>query len=262
MQETVATSTADQPQLCALAAQLAHLKQQAPAYHPPRLRFIESLLQRAGETRQAVAQRLAAKAQRALATYQQEWSSAKAAAAAQLQTIQTQQPACFGQAQQHFEQGNFAALQRPSTGQNSPASPLRALIKSLAADTDTDDNASLPPPSLDILMAQQEAAIVAAEGGQESAAMATLAPVSDLPQAQSKNVNPPLKANLRYQHGQRQQQLNHFMATVLAAKPTNPGPLNPERLAIELLREMHALSPAYMQHCLLHFETLLWLGDI
>ena len=44
--------------------------------------------------------------------------------------------------------------------------------------------------------------------------------------------------------------------------PQNAGPLNPQRLMIETLARMGALSPHYLRRFLAHAQALLWLEQV
>ena len=245
-----------------LSSQLQQLKcQNDDRYDPARFRFIESLLERSNRQNSRVRQRLENKVQAEIKAYQVSLAAAKAKFEAQFVDMKTQFPEAFEQAQIYFEQGDFHRLSRHLNQYTSrhqvtyqSISSLAELTNSLANDQAQEygNNTQGSPPILNELMLQQERKVLQATGTEckiDPGATASVAVPSPKP----------LKANLRYQHRQRQQQVNHFMNSVMAAKPSNPGPLNPERLAIELLREMYALSPEYFKHCLSNFETLLWL---
>ena len=70
---------------------------------------------------------------------------------------------------------------------------------------------------------------------------------------------PRLKAGVAYQQFQHQQRVDHFIDSAFNETPENPGPLNPEILAIKLLRQINDLSPAYISRYVGYFETLQWL---
>ena len=44
-----------------------------------------------------------------------------------------------------------------------------------------------------------------------------------------------------------------------ARAPQNAGPLNPQRLVLDILAHMGELSPHYLRRFLAHTESLLWL---
>ena len=47
-----------------------------------------------------------------------------------------------------------------------------------------------------------------------------------------------------------------------ARAPQNAGPLNPQRLMLDTLARMGALSPHYLRRFLAHAQTLLWLEQV
>jgi hypothetical protein len=60
------------------------------------------------------------------------------------------------------------------------------------------------------------------------------------------------------------QSMKHFnidqvIARAINQGPENPGPLNPQMLAIKSLTQMRDLSPMYLRRFAAQIETLLWL---
>lgn len=78
---------------------------------------------------------------------------------------------------------------------------------------------------------------------------------------QSATPLPRLKAGLAYQQFQHQQRIDHFIDSAFNETPENPGPLNPEILAIKLLKQINDLSPTYISRYVSYFETLQWLAQ-
>lgn len=75
------------------------------------------------------------------------------------------------------------------------------------------------------------------------------------------SVLPALKSSAAYHRLQHQQRIDQFMDAALNAKPENPGPLNPETLAIRLLTQINDVSPEYISHYVTYFDTLQWLHN-
>ncbi|MFT7387724.1 MAG: hypothetical protein ACI8VC_000965 [Candidatus Endobugula sp.] len=69
------------------------------------------------------------------------------------------------------------------------------------------------------------------------------------------------KSSVAYQKFQHQKRIDHFIDNALNETPENPGPLNPEILAIRLLQQINNLSPEYISRYVGYFETLQWLAQ-
>ncbi len=69
-----------------------------------------------------------------------------------------------------------------------------------------------------------------------------------------------LKSSQVYQQFQEKKRVDNFIDIAFNETPENPGPLNPEILAIRLLKEINSLSPEYMSRYAGYFETLQWLN--
>jgi len=53
--------------------------------------------------------------------------------------------------------------------------------------------------------------------------------------------------------------IDKIIARAINEGPENPGPLNPQMLAIKSLINMRDLSPSYLRRFASYIETLLWL---
>jgi hypothetical protein len=68
-----------------------------------------------------------------------------------------------------------------------------------------------------------------------------------------------LKALSRFKGTWTRLQVQQRLAQSEAAVPDKPGPLNSQRLLLQALTQLRTLSPDYLDRCLLHVDTLLWL---
>jgi len=68
-----------------------------------------------------------------------------------------------------------------------------------------------------------------------------------------------LKSSLAYQKFQKRTRVDHFIDIALGEIPETPGPLNPEMLAIRLLKSISTISPEYLSRYVSYFETLQYL---
>ena len=106
-------------------------------------------------------------------------------------------------------------------------------------------------------LTQSLMADVAEEWGESQVLERGIPPETDVASSEA-NVTS-LKAYHVVQKQQSRQYLSEFMGYLDDALPTEPGPLNPEKLLIRLLKEAYTLSPDYMQRLLNVVDTLIWL---
>ncbi len=68
-----------------------------------------------------------------------------------------------------------------------------------------------------------------------------------------------LRSSKRFKAIQGQYQLEQLVHLSKEESPENPGPLNPQMLAIKAITLMHEISPAYLKRQVAQLETLFWL---
>lgn len=241
----------------ALHAQLNDLKNQnAHRYKPARFGFIESLIRRASQQRNSVRERLAEKAQQAIDEYQAQLSSAQTQAQAVIDELlqaegNTATEKTLSTIQEYYQQGDYQKIIQIARGYRIHAhtpvqQQLADLIQQLTHN-DTSDQATNDSLALNELLQQQEQHLLQDK------------PINVDDNQQIKNTELTLRSGRIYQQRQIKQRADNFIDTALAQTPENPGPLNPEMLAIRLLKSMRKLSPKYLNRCSSYFETLLWL---
>jgi hypothetical protein len=224
-----------------LLQQVESLKQQGGSLHDPvRFCFIESMIHRSLEHRENVRDRLLKKAQLALDEYRATFAA--------LIT----------------EPSGTAASAPPQREPSSVVLVLSSLRQVLAGDVI--DNAVSGSGSSDTIvdtvdntvdgravisfaeqLIQQEQLLLSGDKAQKNTH--STAPL------------PKLKAGVAYQQFQHQQRVDHFIDSAFNETPETPGPLNPEILAIKLLRQINDLSPTYISRYVGYFETLQWLAQ-
>lgn len=213
--------------LAELQATLAALQGQCPQFDPPRLRGVESLLERAQQQRPSVQAPLLRRAASMLADYRRDYEQF------------SEQPSRLA--------GVLAThRQQLATRRSGAASALRALQAQLNRDTPDDaasDEASSPISSL---LRQQEFSLLGASQ-------------SHAPDKATSEPPKELRALRQLRSRQRHQDIEQRIDQAIQNAPQDPGPLNPQMLAIRSLTNMRERSPAYLKQFVGYLDTLLWL---
>lgn len=68
-----------------------------------------------------------------------------------------------------------------------------------------------------------------------------------------------LRAAQRFEQQRQRSQKRRTVEQALRKRPDDPGPLNPEMLAVEVLKELMAVSPAYLERQLSFIDALVQL---
>jgi hypothetical protein len=239
--EPIAQHVVDQDALVhTLMQRLDTLKQQGAEEHDPvRFRFIESLTHRALEQRESVRERLLQKVQQALDGYEatlvvkpasQSRLNNQSSVVSELSKLRK---VLANEADENLVTSTVIGSVIGSGGDNS--------IVGVVEGSDGGD----PAISFAEQLAQQETALLNSD--KEHISIRSAAPL------------PRLKAGIAYQQFQHQQRVDHFIDSAFNETPENPGPLNPEILAIKLLKQINDLSPTYISRYVDYFETLQWL---
>ncbi|MEE2652892.1 MAG: DUF2894 domain-containing protein [Pseudomonadota bacterium] len=213
--------------LAELQATLAALQGQCPQFDPPRLRGVESLLEKAQQQRPSVQAPLLRRAASMLADYRRD---------------------CEQFSEQPSRLAGVLATHRQqlATRRGGAASALRALQAQLNRDTPDDaasDEASSP---ISALLRQQEFSLLGASQSHASD-KATSEPPKEL------------RALRQLRSRQRHQDIEQRIDQAIQNAPQDPGPLNPQMLAIRSLTNMRERSPAYLKQFVGYLDTLLWL---
>ncbi|WP_154653885.1 DUF2894 domain-containing protein [Spongiibacter marinus] len=213
--------------LAELQATLAALQGQSPQFDPPRLRGVESLLERAQQQRPSVQAPLLRRAASMLADYRRD---------------------CEQFSEQPSRLAGVLATHRQqlATRRSGAASALRALQAELNRDTPDDaasDEASSP---ISALLRQQEFSLLGASQ-------------SHAPDNATSEPPKELRALRQLRSRQRHQDIEQRIDQAIQNAPQDPGPLNPQMLAIRSLTNMRERSPAYLKQFVGYLDTLLWL---
>ena len=205
-----------------------------------RARWVETLR---GMVRAIVERR----ALEALADYQSRFDRARADSSSVLATLIEEFPEHEREGRELFETSQFKELDRLSARLKREArrpslSELRAAVGRFVVDEVTTGQQM----SFDALLAQHEADVVE-ECGE---ALGPRPKVDDSHELKSFKLFKDTWARL---HSER------VVTQAIQNRPENPGPLNPQMLAIKSLSTMRDLSPDYLNRFVSYVDTLLWL---
>lgn len=208
----------------ALVARLASLRDaDGHRVDAVRLAYIDGLILRAGRARPDVQVILQCKAERALDAYI---------------------------AENKILQASPAVAQSSSPAADHTVRALKSLIGQL-------DN--LPAPR-DFAKNALEQQLLQQEGGLLSKLTVPSANSEIEPTDTAEPVA--LKSNQKMQRGRQERSLEKRIELALAEAPDNPGPLNPQMLAVKALSNMRELSPQYLSRFVAYLDTLFWLEQV
>ncbi len=214
-------------------------------FDPPRFRYIEAMLERAGRHGGTLAPGLLLRAGAALETYQQRLLAAREVATQVTASRGEQFPGAAASLQRLLAAGKLAELQclagnlRPRGRQR----PLGELLERLQQQPRGAENS--PALGLEQLLRQQE----------QQALAATSSEGADIVPAAGAGVRD-LQAAGGLRKSQAQRRTRELLMQALDGCPENSGPLNPEMLAIRSLEALRALSPAYLQQMINYLDTV------
>ena len=213
--------------LAELQATLATLKGQCPQFDPPRLRGVESLLEKAQQQRPSVQAPLLRRAASMLADYRRD---------------------CEQFSEQPSRLAGVLATHRQqlATRRSGAASALRALQAQLNRDTPDDATSDEASSPISALLRQQEFSLLGASQ-------------SHAPDKATSEPPKELRALRQLRSRQRHQDIEQRIDQAIQNAPQDPGPLNPQMLAIRSLTNMRERSPAYLKQFVGYLDTLLWL---
>ena len=219
----------------------------ADRFDPVRFSFIESMAKRAEGLRGLVRGVVERRALEALADYQSRFDRARADASSTLATLIDKHSEHEVQGRELFDTCQFTALQRllarvERQSRRPSLVELRAAVGRLVVD----EVSTGQQMSFDALLEQHEADVVEECGN----GLGPRPKVDDSHELKSFKLFKDTWARL---HSER------VVTQAIQNRPTNPGPLNPQMLAIKSLSTMRELSPDYLNRFVSYVDTLLWL---
>lgn len=119
-------------------------------------------------------------------------------------------------------------------------SPLAQLLEDFRS---TDDNNEAPVSELDKKIQEQNARWLAAAEP----------PISVQAKPETERG---LRAARQLKHQQGRNARRSKVQFALDSRPDDPGPLNPQMLAVQILSQIQSVSPGYLEHLVTYMETL------
>lgn len=231
-----------------LRDQLEPWRQQATLAAPLRLALIDSLLNKAEQQRPAVAQRLYLRVSQELPCLIAQCQSSLAGANSSESSAHSPDPSAHSAESSAHSAEPSANSENNSAGQ---ASPLAAFLQQWQQSIQQQDHA--PPSPLDEKIRAQNARYLG-----DNAPAPDASPQPAVPQ----EAQPGLRAARQFQQRRGLEVKRRKVELALSKRPKNPGPLNPQMLAVKLLSEIQGCSPDYLERLVVFVETLTALEEL
>lgn len=90
---------------------------------------------------------------------------------------------------------------------------------------------------------------------------ARLLGIEQAPEQPVEQEAPGLRSAKRFRHSRQRQEKRKVVEVALQRRPEDPGPLNPEMLAVTVLSELQSVSPAYLERYVSFVEGLVVLAS-
>lgn len=238
-----------------LRDQLEPWRQQATLAAPLRLALIDSLLNKAEQQRPAVAQRLYLRVSQELPCLIAQCQSSLAGAhRSESSAHSAESSAHSAEISAHSAETSTHSAEPSANSENNnagQASPLAAFLQQWQQSIQQQDHA--PPSPLDEKIRAQNARYLGDN-----------APAPDAPPqpAVPQEAHPGLRAARQLQQRRGLEVKRRKVELALSKRPKNPGPLNPQMLAVKLLSEIQGCSPDYLERLVVFVETLTALEEL
>lgn len=228
-----------------------------------RFRFIEAMFNNAINHRESVRALLKDKILAAIASYIDDFNTAKREALQSLTTTRQLFPDDADMLQSLFEQARFSQLQTLSDSlheqeQRAHPSALETLTDELGQTEEDQDSPQIGFVFDDFLRQQEQQAMQSLAPERDKTA--TRKPeTSSARKSGDNNAMPELKSARLMRESFGKINADKLVTQMIKKGPENPGPLNPHSLAIKALTDMRDLSPQYLKRFISSIDTLLWM---
>lgn len=226
-------------------------------FDPVRFAFISSLSQRADSPQHARNASLDEKVRFSIQQYLTDLNEIRDNAIETVKQLAHHFPEQLLTAQQLFDQCRFTELEqslnqlkRQGLSEQEGITESLAILRDLtnSVNQQAEDSSGLEQTrSFDEMLDQQE---------QRERLAADYPPVSD---SNEGNVPIELLSTKKYLESIKRSNIDKAIDLAINATPKNPGPHNPQMLAIKSLSKIRNLSPQYARRFAAYIETLLWL---
>jgi len=223
----------------------------AQHYDAARFAYLESMATRLQQDHYSSNKRLISKALDSLQAYQQDLEKQQAQADKWRQSVIDADPESAELANDLFERCQYRSLKllhdklTMRSARQSQLNGLKALVKQIDQ-TNVDGHQTGASPSIDDLLAEHN--ISAYEN------IPTEDAISD-----SKNKPLEMQSTRQFRESMKYFDIDKLIEQAITDLPQNPGPHNPQMLAINALAQMRKLSPQYLRRFASYVETLRWL---
>lgn len=218
---------------------------------PVRFGYIQSLYQRLSKPHNRLNIELIEKIQATAEQYLADVNDYRCELNKTLKTIAKDFPQQADTANDLFEQSEFKKVEQL----------LARLIKRRAADKNIELLRQLTKsvnPATDGASKQQSASFDKELNQQEQSARQTKGEILSL-NADGSGEQLVMQSMKHFRESMKHVAIDKIIARALTEGPENPGPLNPQMLAIKSLTQMRNLSPMYLRRFAAYIETMLWL---
>lgn len=243
------SQTALQQRLEALSAEGAE------RFEPARFGYIRALNRRAEQQRSPVNQALLQKAEQALSNYQNDWQDARTRAQSIVNDINQLSNEEQSLAATLFRQGDFKKLPAlkeqllRQQAQQLSLNDLSQLTESINATVQAEQQEDKQLSFDELLQQQEQATLVELVGEQHSSTQG----------AKKQGAQLELQSMKHYREAMKYHNIDQLVNRAINEGPENPGPLNPQMLAIKSLSQMRNCSEQYSRRFASYIDTLLWL---
>ncbi|RBP50729.1 DUF2894 domain-containing protein [Arenicella xantha] len=231
-------------------------------YDPVRFACLKSLLRRLSEPRHTSNSSLIEKINARLSEYTENFVKDREAAGLIVETISDAFPDQLPAAQALFASCKFtslsqlsARLSRDSLTGEGLASLSELHLELTEQDQDEVDDEQLN--SLEYLLEQQQQEARSLVGGLADSVVST----GSVLDTSTQPVQLSLRSMQVHRESTKRLNIDNIIAQAIDDGPENPGPHNPQMLAIESLIQMRELSPSYTRRFAAYIATLLWLEN-
>ncbi|MEH6608727.1 MAG: DUF2894 domain-containing protein [Halioglobus sp.] len=217
------------------------------AFNPAGFQYIKSLAEKAGQFKEAPQQRLVSRGLQALDDYQGQLLQARKEAEELVSLTVKQFPDSAAELQQQFDSYQFRKLRRHVARLQASLTidQIRGLTEQLEKGNEPDRDNGI---SLEEQCLRWEREVTEAEVPMTSDLCATPTKLS----ADTAE----LRSSRQLRESMLKRRVDKMIAQAIASMPDDPGPLNPQMLAIRSLTTLGDLSPAYLSRFVPYIETL------
>jgi len=233
----------------------ALIERRGDLFDPVRIRFIQSLAEKALQLRPSVASIVEKKALQAVSDYLNDYRSARRHAASLVDRVASETPEAANEISRLFGSGDFKAVEKlaDQTAVRDETEPGQLAALTREVRQPGGDDALAANPSLEDELRLQEFQVM------QSVALIKTGKASDVGGNRVPGGLDDLSATRHFRQSLRKHHSQQRITRAIQERPENPGPLNAQALIIRSISTMRDLSPSYTDRFVSYMDTLLWL---